>query len=452
MNRLMSIGSIVDLFAKDNYTVLSLEFKSSKQKIQYRCSNGHEHSMRLDHWKRGIRCPYCSINSKQSISSVKLRFESEGYTLLSDTYTGSDSKLLTMCSKGHKYMTSWHNWNSGRRCSKCNGGLVKDKVDVEDILQNEGYTLVSEYINSNIPIICRCPNGHMYSVYLPNFIFKNSRCTICSGAGSSAGESILRTFLFGLGIEFECNNRTLIKPYELDIVIPSKKIAIEYCGLYWHSELSGKDKNYHLNKLEMCNKIGYDLITIFEDELLYKKDIVFSKLRSIINSNTYDLYSRMFTTKEISDGEAKEFLDTNHIQGYDSSSEIRVGAFYDERLIAVMIFSKVCDDGVYELCRFCGVKDTTIIGVDYVLFKYFTTNYDYKEVYLYADRRWPLDDLHVNIGFIFVSNTAPNYWYIKNKKRDNKDSIIEFEDKNMVGYDKIWDCGTTKYKYKGNTL
>ena len=34
--------------------------------------------------------------------------------------------------------------------------------------------------------------------------------------------------------------------FELDVYIPSKHIAIEYNGIYWHSELNGKNKNYHL--------------------------------------------------------------------------------------------------------------------------------------------------------------------------------------------------------------
>lgn len=42
--------------------------------------------------------------------------------------------------------------------------------------------------------------------------------------------------------------RKVIPPYELDIYIPNKKLAIEYDGLYWHSEANGKNKQYHLSK------------------------------------------------------------------------------------------------------------------------------------------------------------------------------------------------------------
>ena len=40
------------------------------------------------------------------------------------------------------------------------------------------------------------------------------------------------------------NDRTTLAPNELDIFLPNLKIAIEIDGIYWHSELAGKNKNY----------------------------------------------------------------------------------------------------------------------------------------------------------------------------------------------------------------
>lgn len=52
---------------------------------------------------------------------------------------------------------------------------------------------------------------------------------------------------------------------ELDIYIPNKKIAIEYNGAYWHSDLF-KTKKYHLNKSKMAEKQGIRLIHIYDYE------------------------------------------------------------------------------------------------------------------------------------------------------------------------------------------
>ena len=68
------------------------------------------------------------------------------------------------------------------------------------------------------------------------------------------------------------NDRTIISPYELDIVIPEKKIAIECDGTYWHCS-DRKDNQYHLFKTKLCLEKGYRLIHIFytHDFSQYKK-------------------------------------------------------------------------------------------------------------------------------------------------------------------------------------
>jgi len=63
------------------------------------------------------------------------------------------------------------------------------------------------------------------------------------------------------------SDKSIINPYELDVVNIDKKIAIEYCGLYWHSEgSSGKKQNYHVGKYVKCKEAGYKLITVFESD------------------------------------------------------------------------------------------------------------------------------------------------------------------------------------------
>ena len=63
----------------------------------------------------------------------------------------------------------------------------------------------------------------------------------------SYSEKELSDFVKSLGVEIIENDRNIISPKELDIYIPSKKLAIEFDGLYYHSELF-VNKNYHLNK------------------------------------------------------------------------------------------------------------------------------------------------------------------------------------------------------------
>ena len=119
------------------------------------------------------------------------------------------------------------------------------------------------------------------------------------------------------------NDRNVIAPLEIDILLPDLKVGIEVCGLYWHSERF-KDRDYHVDKMLMCEEKGYRLITIFEDELMFNFDKVISKLKSILGLNTNSIYARKCTIVQLSTTEAREFFETNHIQGYVNAS-IRFG-------------------------------------------------------------------------------------------------------------------------------
>ena len=81
-----------------------------------------------------------------------------------------------------------------------------------------------------------------------------------------------------------CNTNLLKKlnGKELDVLIRDKNLAIEYCGLYWHSNFGGKDKNYHYEKYKLCKDRGIRLITLYEDEWNLKKELVKCKLLHIL--------------------------------------------------------------------------------------------------------------------------------------------------------------------------
>ena len=59
---------------------------------------------------------------------------------------------------------------------------------------------------------------------------------------TSKGETEIKEFIEGLGFEtYKGKNRKLLEGKEIDLIIPSVKIAIEYNGLYYHTENMGKN-------------------------------------------------------------------------------------------------------------------------------------------------------------------------------------------------------------------
>ena len=296
--------------------------------------------------------------------------------------------------------------------------------------------------------------------------YHSEPCLYCNPVNEyrSSYEKELSEFLSKY-IEIKINDRDIVNGYELDIYIPSLKIGIEINGLYWHSELE-KDKNYHINKTLKCNENEITLIHIWEDEYLFKKDIIHSRLLNIINKTRNKIYARKCIIKVVDSKIEKDFLINNHIQGYVPSTD-KIGLFYNNELVSLMTFSKTRkllgqnNDNI-ELLRFCNKLNTNIIGGASKLFNYFINNYSYNKIISYAKRDWtnsPIDSLYDILGFKFEKYTDINYYWCKNLDRKHrysyrKDKLIqEGYDKNKTeveimhsrGYYRIYDTGNLKF-------
>jgi hypothetical protein len=460
----LHFGDIENSFKLEGYTLLTTktEYRNTKQKLVVICSEGHMYNVSYSNWRRGCRCRTCYVNSlKKPLSEFEQVARLEGFTLLSgrDRYEDASSKLLWRCPKGHSIFLSWNSWRVGVRCKHCaiERMTTKYKLDydfIKKIFKEEGYKLLSDtYVNAFEKLHYICPNGHDGDIRWNDFQ-QGYRCGKCSHNVSNA-ESEISEFLMENGLVVDNNNRELIKPYELDITVPDKKVAIEYCGLYWHSELKGKDKNYHINKLNRCNDIGYRLITIFEDEWCFNKDIVMDRLNNIFGLSGNKIYARKCLVKDIDTKTKNKFLDANHLQGKDSSV-VKLGLFFGPKLVSVMTFSagniakgSRAKNSMWELSRFCSVSNLHVVGGASKLFKYFINNYDWELIFSYADRRWSNGDLYIKLGFTFDSFTKMGYWYTDGERR-----VHRFNFRKQLGgppknFYRIWDCGNLKYKFGG---
>ena len=265
------------------------------------------------------------------------------------------------------------------------------------------------------------------------------------------------------------NDRTILVGKELDFYIPDKKYAFEIDGLYWHSENSGGiGKNYHLNKTKACLFHGINLMHIFENEWIYKKDIVKSIIRTALHCNVTNKYhARKCIIKEVSEKEKNEFLNKNHLQGEDKSS-VKLGLYYNNELLSLMTFRKTSrfdKTSEWELMRYCNKLNCIINGAATRLFSFFIKKYAPNNIVSYSDRRYFSGQLYGSLGFKFAGYTVPNYYYIINNYKDlrhrmsfqkhklektlqlfNKD-LTEWENMKNNKYDRIWDCGNSKWVY-----
>lgn len=254
---------------------------------------------------------------------------------------------------------------------------------------------------------------------------------------------------------------------EIDIYIPSKKIAIEFNGLYWHSEQvlehNGKSKTSDHDKMKLVTSLGIRYIGIFEDEWANKETIVKSRLSHILGSNnSIKLHARKCTITPINSKTASAFCNLYHLQGAGKSN-VRLGLYHNDELVAVMTFSnnnlsrKITN---WEINRFCIKDGMSVSGGASKLFKYFLVTNNPETVVSYADSRWSQGDVYGSLGFVKERDTVPNYWYVlpNSLKRTHRFALRKTtsDDKNKTekqirteqGYLRIWDCGSSKWIWK----
>jgi hypothetical protein len=111
------------------------------------------------------------------------------------------------------------------------------------------------------------------------------RCPACFPHQLSTQHLAIRALLIELGVKFTENDRTIIKPQELDFYLPDRSLAIEVNGLYWHSEAAGTYKGYHQQKTLRCLGRGVTLIHLYEDQI----DMRINEIRARLVENYLQL-------------------------------------------------------------------------------------------------------------------------------------------------------------------
>lgn len=329
---------------------------------------------------------------------------------------------------------------------------------------------ISSHYENKYPFECTtCSTefrDHLFSGSLP-------RCPKCfpKHVHSSIEQQQLSQWLKSLNIQVIENDKTILNSKELDIVLPDHKIAIEYNGVYYHSEVSGgKGSDYHISKTLECKEKGYKLIHI--NSIMWNRDEekVKRRLKSILNINSERIYGRKCQVKRLTKEQKSQFLKEYHLQGNDNS-QIHIGLIYDTEIVAIMTFGQLrhfMSDGheehAYEMYRFACKGQ--IVGGASKLLSHFISKYKPNKIITFAKLDFGFTDFYEKIGFTFVHQTNPNYYYFKHKwnprlyhrsnfqkhtlkaKLETFDpNLTEWENMQLNGFDRIWDCGNLKFEW-----
>lgn len=415
-----------------------------------------EEKKSLNQISRLIKCPVSTLYKFIKQNNIQLRKAGEGIKLSfyethnKDTWKKSiEKRIINNIKKyGIKHNAQLH--------------IPKETlnlIDNKDWLIEQNYTQkkTQNQIAKELNISQHCIESY----------FKKYKIKIKKWKNSKPEKEIYDYIKSIYSINIEENNRSSIFPYELDIYIPDKHLAIEFNGLYYHSynhSETPQERNYHLIKTELCKEKGIQLLHVFENEWLNKQDIVKSIIASKLGIYQQQIGARECKISLVNFQDTRLFLEQNHIQGF-TLSKINIGLYHQNELVSLMTFGKPRFNKHYEweMIRYCNKLHTKISGGASKLLNYFKENYKPKSIISYADRRYFNGKLYEQLGFSLLRKSKPNYYYFLNntfnlysrvqfQKHKLKHILTIFnsnltESENMFNnkYRRIWDCGNLVY-------
>lgn len=285
-NRL-SLDKITEEFLNEGYLLLTDIYINNSQKLEFICPNGHKHNISYNNWKSGRRCFLCNGKVRLSEQYVSDSLNNEGY-ILYGKYTNTLTPIKYICDRGHEHKIRFSDWLKGDRCPYCSNhsSIGLDFSLIKKSFVDEGYLLISNScINAMSYLKYKCKKGHKGRVRWNNWQ-QGNRCKKCSN-NISRFEKEIKDYIKKLNITFISNDRSTVfnsntnKYLELDLYFPRLNKAIECNGVYWHSDIDTKNRDFI--KITQCFKKNIDLLVITDYDWLYSNNKCKWKIKNFLN-------------------------------------------------------------------------------------------------------------------------------------------------------------------------
>ena len=424
------------------------EYISTYAKLNFKCVHNHTFEASPHNVLNGRDCKQCSITTTRSKNTkghseflIKLENRNNQFTnsiVLKDgeIYKGTYVKLMFVCERNHEFLTLPKTIVRGSGCPQCK---VTNNIHRHSYTTDQFVGLLSAR-NISLPhkqvflnehdvyngfrnkLSFYCDQNHVWSTTPDNVLNGKSGCPQCAASKSfsymaidwldtiSSQQSIKITHQGNAGLEFQIPGTR----YKADGYCDQNNTIYEFYGNYWHgnprlfgslevNEVANKtfgelysdtisreqiirqlgynlvtiwedeydqakileqsyqdfqslknvtksnivlipltpyDKNKYINQLNTSLSNNQQSIFIFEDEWIANRDLIVSKLTHLSHNTVQPtIHARKCEVRPIVDKKEKsQLLNMNHLQGNDNS-QIAYGAYFDNTLVAIMTFS-----------------------------------------------------------------------------------------------------------------
>lgn len=494
--------SIVAEWHPDNTVDITTVGVGSDKNAKWICKEKHEWEATIySRTLSGNGCPECAGRSKWTAKKKRVadypalvtQWHPDNTLSIHDVPFRSAKKVLWVCPTDSKHVWAAAPFSrslDGSDCPVCAGRIVIKGVNdlgshpqyahvVKDWHPDNSVLPSEVTYSSNLIVKFQCQKNQKHdwetTVAARTRNAGPSGCPHCALAQiASKGEDEVHDVLTLLGFSPERSMKNIIPRRELDIYISEKKFAIEFNGLYWHSEAIRSDKEYHKKKLDACNKAGIYLFQVWEDDWRDKRDIVIRglahrlgaahNLRDVlpdIPAYWHETIEAQSTIAEIvSTTEAREFLDTHDIQGFVSGSHYVGLKDSSNRLRAVMVLSSTGNDGELRIFRYASAG--TVSGGFAKVLQFAERELSVKSWVAFADLAINDGSIYEENGFLLDKAVDVDYSYLAKGRRTHKldyqikrfktdaeltfkENLTERELARLNGLHRIWDSGKNRY-------
>lgn len=342
--------------------------------------------------------------------------------------------------------------------------LTKEEASAR-FLQS-GFRLDSDYESSSLKVKITCTVCENSCQKTLNATNNGSKCPTCHppwSSGGSAWQDEIYVFVQSMGFDTVKNDRSVLDGFEIDVLVPSQKVGIECNGLYWHSVKPNRFGKNHVNrKTAMARDAGYSLMTFFEDEWEFKRDIVMSMIKHRLKKSENRVSARQCKVVVINTSTSRNFFDQNHIEG-SVRSTFSIALMLNDDIVGVCaVRKKRGDNGVMEIARLCFRTNTHVSGGVSKLVKHAAAEAYTRgahQLMTYSDDRLG-GRCYENTCLAFDGKTVPRFWWTDFTRRydrfttraDSKNGITEKEAAESKGVVKIYGCGNSRYVMSLDTV
>jgi hypothetical protein len=276
----------------------------------------------------GEGCYACGIAAmKQRLTATTTEFIDKAKKVYGDTYDygrleyrGRETTVTIICrTHGDFQQRPGDHINGHHGCPQCAGNQLKTTEQfIAEAIDTHGDRYdynTTTYINSRTDLTITCKNHGDFTI-TPHEHILGRGCPTCN---LSSGQLSMLTFLRGLDVKPIINDRTVIKPLEIDLYVADQMVGIEHHGSYWHSydrPETSTERHRHVNKADLAGTAGIKLLQFYDYEWQTHRQIVESMIKAKLGLVTTRIAARSCTLVELTHKAAADFFTTNHLQGH----------------------------------------------------------------------------------------------------------------------------------------